>query len=89
MEKSASPLQSTSERVVAENNGLVHLLVAVELNKPGTVDSRAKEQQVAIKEAYSGGTPVSCQKVVAAMGSTAVRPFLPEIMVCGRNTVRI
>lgn len=89
MEKSASPLQSTSERVVAENNGLVHLLVAVELNKPGTVDSRTKEQQVAIKEAYSGGTPVSCQKVVAAMGSTAVRPFLPEIMVCGRNTVRI
>lgn len=68
-----------SERVVAENNGLVHLLVAVEVNKPGTVDSWTKKQQAAIKEACSGGISVSCQTVVAAMGSAAIWPFYQRL----------
>lgn len=39
---------------VAENNCLAHVLDAVEANNPGAVDSWTEEQQVAIKEAYSG-----------------------------------
>lgn len=48
--------------------------------KPGTAEKWQEEQQVAITEACSGGTPVSCETAVAAMGSAMVWPLLPEMM---------
>lgn len=77
---SMAAIAMNTAKVEVENNSLAHVLAAIEANKPGTIDSWTKEQQAAIKEACSGGTPVSCQTVVAAMGSAAVWPFLPEIM---------
>lgn len=52
-----------------ENNSLAHVLAAAEANKPGTIEKWQAEQQATIKEACSGGTPVSCQTMVVAAGS--------------------
>ncbi|WP_368842784.1 VENN motif pre-toxin domain-containing protein [Klebsiella variicola] len=60
-----------------ENNSLAHVLAAIEANKPGTVESWTKEQQEQIREACSGGTPVSCETAVAAIGSAMAWPLLP------------
>ncbi|HIH8968391.1 VENN motif pre-toxin domain-containing protein [Serratia marcescens] len=60
-----------------ENNGLANVLAAAEKNKPGTIDKWQIEQQAAIKEACSGGTPVSCQTMVVAAGSVMAWPLLP------------
>ncbi|MEZ6876205.1 VENN motif pre-toxin domain-containing protein [Enterobacter sp. KBR-315C3_2022] len=67
-------------KTVVENNSLAHVLAATEANKPGTVEKWQEEQQAAIKEACSGGTPVSCETAVAAMGSLMAWPLLPEAM---------
>jgi len=69
-----------SGKGVVENNSLAHVLAAIEANKPGTVDSWTKEQQEQIREACSGGTPVSCETAVAAIGSAMAWPLLPEAM---------
>jgi filamentous hemagglutinin len=63
-----------------ENNSLAHVLVAAEANKAGTAEKWQEEQQAAIREACSGGTPVSCQMVVA-MGTVMSGGLLPEAMV--------
>ncbi|MDC9037896.1 contact-dependent inhibition effector tRNA nuclease [Escherichia coli] len=60
-----------------ENNSLAHVLAAAEANKAGTAEKWQEEQQAAIREACSGGTPVSCETAVAAMGSAMVWPLLP------------
>ena len=60
-----------------ENNSLAHVLAAIEANKPRTVESWTKEQQEQIREACSGGTPVSCETAVAAIGSAMAWPLLP------------
>ncbi|WP_285112465.1 VENN motif pre-toxin domain-containing protein [Leclercia adecarboxylata] len=65
-----------SGKTVVENNSLAHVLAAIEAKKPGTVDSWTKEQQEQIREACSGGTPVSCETAVAAMGSAMAWPLL-------------
>lgn len=65
-------------KTTVENNALAHVLAAAEANKPGTAESWTKEQQEAIREACSGGTPVSCETAVAAMGSALAWPLLPE-----------
>ena len=75
----ASGTGAQAGKNAVENNSLAHVLAAAEANKPGTVDSWTKEQQAAIKEACSGGTPVSCETAVAAVGSALVWPLLPEI----------
>ncbi|HGY9249106.1 TPA: contact-dependent inhibition effector tRNA nuclease [Escherichia coli] len=62
---------------VVENNSLAHVLAAAEANKAGTAEKWQEEQQAAIREACSGGTPVSCETAVAAMGSAMVWPLLP------------
>lgn len=62
---------------VVENNSLAHVLASAEANKAGTAEKWQEEQQVAIREACSGGTPVSCETAVAAMGSAMVWPLLP------------
>ncbi|MCX0058179.1 hypothetical protein [Escherichia coli] len=62
---------------VVENNSLAHVLAAAEANKAGTAEKWQEEQQTAIREACSGGTPVSCETAVAAMGSAMVWPLLP------------
>jgi len=64
-------------RNAVENNALAHVLAAAESNKSGTVESWTKEQQEQIREACSGGTPVSCETAVAAMGSAMAWPLLP------------
>ncbi|WP_249538306.1 VENN motif pre-toxin domain-containing protein, partial [Escherichia coli] len=43
---------------VVENNSLAHVLAAAEANKAGTAEKWQEEQQAAIREACSGGTPV-------------------------------
>lgn len=58
-----------------------HVLAVAEANKAGTVDKWQEEQQAAIKEACSGGTPVSCEKAVAMMGTVISGGVLPEAMV--------
>ncbi|GAB2945714.1 hypothetical protein [Hafnia psychrotolerans] len=61
-----------------ENNSLAHVLAAAEANKAGTIEKWQAEQQATIKEACSGGTPVSCQTMVVAAGSAMAWPLLPE-----------
>ena len=78
---SLAAVGADTARVEVENNSLAHVLAAVEANKPGTVDSWTEEQQAAIREACSGDTPVSCQMVVAAMGTVMSGGLLPEAMV--------
>ncbi|MGQ8817307.1 VENN motif pre-toxin domain-containing protein [Serratia sp. NA_13] len=53
------------------------MLAAAEKNKPGTIEKWQAEQQAAIKEACSGGTPVSCQTMVVAVSSAMAWPLLP------------
>ncbi|HAT6804013.1 TPA: Contact-dependent inhibitor A, partial [Citrobacter freundii] len=62
-----------------ENNNLGAVLGAIESQKPGTVENYESGTQSSIKEACSGGTPVSCETAVAAMGSAMAWPLLPEI----------
>nr|WP_269846440.1 hemagglutinin repeat-containing protein [Shimwellia pseudoproteus] len=64
-------------RNAAENNALGSVLAAANKQKPGTTANYESGTQEAIKEACSGNTPVSCQTVVAAMGSVMVWPLLP------------
>lgn len=69
------------ERVVVENNNLASVLAAANAVKPGTKEKWQAEQQAAIKEAGSGGTPVSCQMAIAAMGTVLYGGILPEAIV--------
>jgi filamentous hemagglutinin len=62
-----------------ENNNLANVLAAANKQKPGTTANYESGTQVAIKEACSGGTPVSCETAMAAVGSAMVWPLLPEI----------
>ena len=68
-------------KTTVENNNLASVLAAAEGHKPGTVEKWQKEQQAAIKEACSGGTPVSCELAVAVMGTVISPWILPEAMV--------
>lgn len=61
-----------------ENNNLANVLAAVNKEKPGTVEQWQADKQAEIKKACSGGTPVSCQTMVAAAGSALAWPLLPE-----------
>ncbi|HEM8077821.1 TPA: contact-dependent inhibition toxin CdiA [Enterobacter roggenkampii] len=65
----------------AENNNLASVLAAANAVKPGTTEKWQAEQQTAIKEACSGGTPVSCQMAMAAVGTVMSGGILPEAMV--------
>lgn len=65
----------------AENNNLASVLAAANAVKPGTTEKWQAEQQAAIKEACSGGTPVSCQMAMAAVGTVMSGGILPEAMV--------
>ncbi|WP_244319972.1 VENN motif pre-toxin domain-containing protein [Enterobacter cancerogenus] len=67
-------------KTVVENNSLANVLAAAEANKPGTVEKWKEEQQAAIKEACSGGTPVSCEMAVAMVGTVMSGGVLPEAM---------
>ena len=69
------------ERVVVENNNLASVLAAANAVKSGTTEKWQAEQQAAIKEAGSGGTPVSCQMAMAAVGTVMSGGILPEAMV--------
>ncbi|KLP29816.1 hypothetical protein YA48_16185 [Enterobacter roggenkampii] len=69
------------ERVVVENNNLASVLAAANAVKSGTTEKWQAEQQAAIKEAGSGGTPVSCQMAMAAMGTVLYGGILPEAIV--------
>ncbi|WP_435954718.1 hemagglutinin repeat-containing protein [Dryocola sp. BD626] len=60
-----------------ENNALGSVLAAANKQKPGTTANYESGTQEAIREACSGGTPVSCETAVAAMGSAMVWPLLP------------
>ena len=62
-----------------ENNSLGSVLAAANKQKPGTTANYESGTQAAIKEACSGGTPVSCETAMAAVGSAMVWPLLPEI----------
>lgn len=63
---------------VVENNALGSVLAAANKQKPGTTANYESGTQAAIKEACSGGTPVSCQLAVAAMGTIISPWILPE-----------
>ncbi|MBU9834728.1 hypothetical protein FS594_27240 (plasmid) [Rahnella aquatilis] len=67
-------------RVVVENNNLASVLTAAETNKPGTAE-KWQEQQAAIKEACSGGTPVSCEMAMVGVGTVLSAGILPEAIV--------
>ena len=67
-------------KTTVENNTLAHVLAAAEANKAGTIEQWQKEKQAEIEKACSGGTPVSCESAMAAMGSAMVWPLLPEAM---------
>lgn len=60
-----------------ENNALGSILAAANKHKPGTTANYESGTQAAIKEACSGGTPISCETAAAAMGSAMVWPLLP------------
>jgi filamentous hemagglutinin len=60
-----------------ENNALGSVLDAANKHKPGTTANYESGTQAAIKEACSGGTPISCETAVAAMGSAMAWPLLP------------
>ena len=64
-----------------ENNNLASVLAAAEANKPGTAKKWQEQQQAAIREACSGGTPVSCEMAVAGVGTLLSGGILPEAMV--------
>ncbi|ALX93080.1 filamentous hemagglutinin [Serratia fonticola] len=60
-----------------ENNALANVLAAVNKQKPGTIEKWQTDKLAEIKEACNGGTPVSCQTMVAAAGSALAWPVLP------------
>ncbi|MGD8106443.1 hemagglutinin repeat-containing protein [Pantoea sp. FN0302] len=60
-----------------ENNALGSVLAAANKQKPGTVANYESGTQAAIKEACSGGTPISCETAMAAVGSAIAWPLLP------------
>ncbi|MDW8847093.1 VENN motif pre-toxin domain-containing protein [Erwinia sp. MMLR14_017] len=62
-----------------ENNNLASVLAAANKQRPGTTANYESGTQAAIKEACNGGTPVSCETAMAAVGSVIVWPLLPEI----------
>lgn len=64
-------------KVTVENNALGSVLAAANKQKPGTVANYEEGTKVAIKEACSGGTPISCETAVAAMGTAMTWPLLP------------
>lgn len=70
---------SESEEVVVENNSLASVLAAANKQKPGTIANYESGTQDAIKEACSGGTPVSCETAMAAVGSAIAWPLLPGV----------
>ncbi|WP_039992972.1 VENN motif pre-toxin domain-containing protein, partial [Serratia odorifera] len=61
----------------AENNNLANVLAAAEKSKPGTIEKYEADKQSEIAKACSGGTPVSCQAMVAAAGTALAGPLLP------------
>lgn len=60
-----------------ENNALSRVLAAANKQKPGTPDNYESGTQAAIKEACSGGTPVSCETPIAAVESAMPWLLLP------------
>lgn len=68
-----------SLRLVVENNALGSVLAAANKQKPGTTANYESGTQAAITEACSGGTPISCQTAMAAVGSALAWPLLPEL----------
>lgn len=62
-----------------ENNALGSVLAVANKQKPGTAANYESGTQEAIREACSGGTPVSCETAMAAVGSIIAWPLLPEI----------
>jgi len=60
-----------------ENNALANVLAAAEAHKKGTIEKYEAGMQDTIKEACSGGTPVSCETAMAAVGSALTWPLLP------------
>ena len=66
-------------KTVAENNSLANILAAANKQKPGTTANYESGTQAAIKEACSGGTPVSCETAMAAVGSVIAWPLLPGV----------
>ncbi|MBV8042005.1 hypothetical protein [Pluralibacter sp.] len=68
-----------SERVVDEDNSLANVLADANKAKPGAAEKWQEQQQVAIKEACSGNTPMYCQQAVA--GTVMSGGVLPEAMV--------
>lgn len=62
---------------VVENNTLGSVLAAANKQKPGTTANYESGTQAAIREACSGGTPVSCETAMAAVGSAIAWPLLP------------
>ncbi|MDF7680575.1 VENN motif pre-toxin domain-containing protein [Enterobacteriaceae bacterium ESL0689] len=74
----AAVVGAQAGKTTVENNALGNVLAAANKQKPGTIENYQTVTQEAIREAYSGGTPVSCETLVAAMGSVMVWPLLPE-----------
>nr|WP_160251020.1 hypothetical protein [Mixta theicola] len=67
----------TGKATDVENNTLGSVLAAANKQKPGTVANYESGTQAAIKEACSGGTPISCETAMAAVGSAIAWPLLP------------
>ncbi|CNH23222.1 adhesin [Yersinia aldovae] len=59
-----------------ENNAL-RALAAAEKARPGSIAQFEEAKRAEIAEACSGGTPVSCQTMIAAMGTGLALPLLP------------
>ena len=53
------------------------MLAAANKQKSGTVANYEAGTKAAIKEACSGGTPISCETAVAAIGTAMTWPLLP------------
>ncbi|CAX59325.1 uncharacterized protein EbC_17940 [Erwinia billingiae Eb661] len=66
-----------SGKTTVENNALGSILAAANKQKPGTTANYESGTQAAIKEACSGGTPISCETAMAAVGSVIAWPLLP------------
>ncbi len=62
-------------KVTIENNSLGSVLAAANANKPGTISQWQADKQAEIGKACSGGTPVSCQTMVAAAGTLLTGPL--------------
>ncbi|MCT4716620.1 VENN motif pre-toxin domain-containing protein [Enterobacteriaceae bacterium H18W14] len=68
-------------KTTVENNNLASVLAAAEANKSGAAEKWQEQQQTAIKEACSGGTPVSCEMAMAGVGTVLSGGILPKAMV--------